>query len=271
MKPGYQGKIILAISIPLAILVTVVSCIGIFTDDFYARESFNWQVQSLGQDRIDLYLIIPVLIGSAIFAYRKSHIAALLWAGTLLYVIYTFTIYCFDIHFNRAFIVYCFILGLSFYSFLWFIYAQVKSPAIIEIGKKSVTNVTGIYFLILLSVFYFLWLSEIIPAIIENTVPKSLKEIGLFTNPIQVIDLSVFLPGIFMTVLLVLKRKPLGFLFTLIMLTFFILMSITISWLAFAMNREGLESDLSVTVVMAALALTSFILLIWNIKNSKIK
>lgn len=105
----------------------------------------------------------------------------------------------------------------------------------------------------------------------NNIVPKSLSETGLFTNPVQVIDLAVFLPGIFITSLLVLKRKQSGFLFVLIMLTFFVLMDISIGWLAYIMNQKGLESHISLTVVMTALALTSLTLLVWNIRNIKIK
>ncbi len=269
MKHNNTGKIILVLSIPLALLVITVSCIGIFTPDFYSREAMNWQIQSIGQDVIDLFIIVPALLITAIFAYRKNSTTALLWSGTVLYILYVFTIYCFDVHFNKLFIIYCFTLGLSFYSLLWFLYSQIKEPVVKLINRTSVIKTTGIYFLILSLVFYFLWLSEIIPAAINNTTPISLTETGLFTNPIHIIDLSVFLPGIFITGLLILKRKPLGFLFAAIMLTFFILMDITIGYLAIMMNKAGLQSNLLVTVVMAFLALISFVILVWNIKNMK--
>lgn len=271
MKSFDQGKAILVLSALIAVLMTVVSYTGIYTIDFYEAESFNWQAQSLAQDMINLVLIVPVLILTAIFAYRKSHVAALLWAGTLLYIMYTFTIYCFDVHFNKVFLAYCLILGLSFYSLLWFIYTEVKSIAVLWTNKNAVMNITAVYLLMIAFVFYFLWLYEIAPAIISDTVPGSLTEIGLFTNPVQVIDLSVLLPGIVITAFLVLKRKSLGYLFSLIILTFFVLMEITIGWIAFAMQSKGIGSGLSVTVVMLVLALLSFVLLSWNTKNLKMK
>src|SRR5580765_2345453 len=151
------GRVILSLSIPLSILIVVASCIGLFTPGFYAKETTNWQVQSVGQD-----MIVPSLIITAVFAYRKTYIAILLWAGVTLYVLYTFTIYSFSVHFNRLFIIYCSTLGLSFYSFAWFIYFQVKNLCISRIKKTNPSKVTGFYFFFLSLAFYLLWLSEIV-------------------------------------------------------------------------------------------------------------
>src|SRR6266508_6428814 len=126
MNSNNIGKIILVLSVPLALLITAVSCIGIFTKDFYIKETFNWQAQCIGQYMVDIFVIAPALLLTAILAYKENRIAAFLWAGTILYILYTFIIYCFDIHFNQLFIIYCFILGLSFYSIFWFLYSQVK-------------------------------------------------------------------------------------------------------------------------------------------------
>jgi hypothetical protein len=265
------GKVILSLSIPLSILIAVASCIGISTPDVYARETFNWQVQSVGQDRIDLFLVVPALVITAVLAYRKNHVAGLLWSGVLVYILYTFIIYSFSVHFNRLFVIYCFTLGLSFYSLAWFIYSQGKTPFINEINRSIVAKATGIFFLILSLAFYFLWLSEIVPAIIDHAIPKGLTETGLVTNPVHVIDLSVILPGILITGILLLKRKPAGLLFAIIILTFFVLMNITIGWLAFIMRQKGLVSNLFVTIIMGALSLISVAFLVWNIKNIKTK
>ncbi|AEW00896.1 hypothetical protein A4D02_13130 [Niastella koreensis] len=266
-----SGKIILSLSILLSILIAGASSIGMSTPGFYAKETFNWQVQSVGQDMIDLFMIVPVLIITAILDYRNNYVGGLLWAGVIVYILYTFIIFSFDIHFNRLFVVYCLILGLSFYSLAWFIYRRIKSPFIIGIKKTAVTRITGIFLIVLSLSFYLLWLSKVIPGIIKNTAPKELIETGLMTNPVQVIDLSVLLPGIFITGLWILSGKPRGFLFTIIILTFLVLMNITIGWLAFMMKQKGLESSLLVAIMMAVPSLMSFVLLLWNIKQVKIK
>jgi hypothetical protein len=263
------GKIILSLSVPLSILIVGVSATGIFYPHFYAKETLNWQVQSVGQDIIDLVVVAPVLIITGIMAYRKNNIGRLLWAGTIMYILYTFIIYCFDVHFNRLFVIYCLTLGLSFYSLAWFVFSQIKNPIVTRVNKTASAKVTAAYFFIISFVFYFLWLSEIGPAIFNDTVPRGLIETALPTNPVQVIDLAVFLPGIFIAGLLLLKGKPVGFTFAIIILSFFILMNISIGWLAYMMQAKGLTSNLVVTVIMAALSLISVALLVWNIKSLK--
>jgi hypothetical protein len=125
----------------------------------------------------------------------------------------------------------------------------------------------GVYFLIISVLFYFLWLSEIVPAIISATVPKSVSDAGLFTNAVHVIDLSIVLPCIFITGVLVLKRNILGFILAPIMLTFFILMDITIGFLAIMIKIQGVGSDLYVASIMGLLAVISSFLLALYFKN----
>ena len=84
---------------------------------------------------------------------------------------------------------------------------------------------------------------------------------------IHVIDLSVCLPALFITGILVLKRNVLGSFLAPVMLVFCFLMDITISVLVILMKSKGLEGDYSVTVIMNALALISIVLLVWYLKN----
>ncbi len=264
-----QNKTILKLSIPLAGLVIIVSCVGLFTPEFYSAETLNWQSQSLGQDMIDLFLVVPCLILFSILAYRNKRSARVIWGGVVLYLTYTFVIYCFDIHFNKLFIIYCFCLGLSFYSFIYFLFTLYSERKIENLENKPINRIISIYFICISVVFYFLWLSEILPSIFYNTIPKSIKEAGLPTNAVHVIDLSVFLPSIFLTGILLLKRKPLAYILTPILLTFFVLMDITIGMLVVVVRLKGLESNLILTGGMGVFALVSLILLILYLKNNR--
>jgi len=118
-------------------------------------------------------------------------------------------------------------------------------------------------------VFYFQWLSEIVPATVQNTVPKTVSATGLFTNGVQVLDLAAFLPAVLITGISLLKRKPLGLILTPMILTFFVLMDITIGTLAVYMKTRGLESDFILGVLMGAFALVSLSLLMWYLKLLK--
>jgi len=77
-------------------------------------------MQTFEQNIIDLLFVAPSLIISGVFAARKNRNAFRIWSGVVLYLTYTFTIYCFDVHFNKLFLVYCLGLGFSFYSLVFF-------------------------------------------------------------------------------------------------------------------------------------------------------
>lgn len=268
MSSNRTDNTIIRLSIPTALLIIIAGCIGLFTPGFYSQETLNWQAQSVGQDMADVFIVSPMLIITAVLAWRKNKAATLIRGGVLLYLIYTFVIYCFAVHFNNLFIVYCTILGLCFYLFIYFLFEQIKEPSFIFTNPLPV-KVIAIYFFIISILFYCLWLSEIIPAVARNTIPKSVVDAGLFTNPVHAIDLSVILPGIFITGILMLRKKRLGYILAPVMLTFFILMNITIGLLIVVMKEQGLEGDLSITVIMAVLTLLSIVLLTWYLKNSK--
>lgn len=270
MNQNLNNKIILLLSLPLTCLIIIVSCFGLFTPDFYSAETINWQAQSVGQDLVDLILLVPCLLISSILAYKNNKTAIKIWGGVMFYLTYTFVLYCFDVHFNKLFVLYCFCLSLSFYSSLYFIFTQSKEIQNRDLVSKIKVRFIGFYFLIIAVLFYFLWLSEIIPAIIHNTIPKNLSEVGLFTNGVHVIDLAVFLPGIFITGIFLLKRIPLGFILTPVLLTFFVLMDITIGTLTIVMKIKGIETNLALTIIMGILALISFGLVIWYFKRSKV-
>jgi len=264
-----QNRTILLLSLPLSVLIIIGSCIGLLTQGFYASETANWQAQCIGQDLVDLFLVVPCLLISSILAFRNNRNAKMIWGGVVLYSTYTFVIYCFDVHFNNLFVVYCLCLGLSFYAFVYFLFTLNTERKKVNFENKAVFRLIGFYFFIISVLFYFLWLSEIIPAIFQNTTPKSVVEAGLFTNAVHVIDLSVILPAIFITGILLLKRQPLGVFLTPVMLTFFVLMSTTIGILVVIIRTKGLAAELSVTIIMSMLALISLGLLIWYLKGFK--
>jgi hypothetical protein len=250
-------------------MVGSVSSIGLSTRGFYHLESVNWQAQSIGQDIMDLFLVIPVLLISAALAYAGSRAAKFTWAGTLLYLVYTFAIYCFDVHFNSLFYFYCLCLGLSFYSLLYFLHSEVLSPDNEIHQLSSTTRTIGVYFIATSIVFNALWLSDVITAILYDTLPKGLIDTGLPTNPVQVMDLAIILPALAGTGILLLRENRIGFLLAPALLVFTLLMNLTIAGLNIVMLSRGLEFNRIVMVVMLGLAVFSFILLLshWRSKN----
>lgn len=254
----HRRKIFLWLSFLLALLIIVSGIYSLLTPGFYDQESLNWQAQSTGQDIIDVFFITPLLLFATFYTHKKQ-IALYVWAGIHLYIVYTYTIFCFAVHFNSLFIVYCLILGLSFYSLLLFIYSISKSGNPVLTTSRPKT--TGIFFIITSLLFYTVWLREIIPALVQQEIPVLIKETRLLTNPVWVLDLSIVLPGIFISGIFLLHKKQAGYILAPVLLTFLIMMNITIAFLSLFMQSSGIaERDIFVPIVMVVLAVYCFIL-----------
>jgi hypothetical protein len=271
MSDQAERTIIMALALPLAGLVIGASYAGLFIPGAYAKETLNWTAQAVGQDVIDLFLISPLLIVTAILAARGNRGGMFLWSGVSLYVVYTYAIYCFDVHFSRLFIAYCSVLGLSVYSFAYFLNSQ-RGKAEIQLHDSSKPQkATGVYLILIALFFYLLWLSQIVPSIIHNTPPADVIDAGLPTNPVHVLDLAVFLPGIFIVGILVLRKNPLGFLLAPATLMFVALMCVTIAVLMVVMNLEGFDTNMTVVQIMSLLAMFTMVLLYMFLKKSLLK
>lgn len=263
--------IVLSSSLLLAILVVVCSIVGLTTQNFYNLETPNWKIQAIGQDAINLFVGIPFLLVSAFYIFIKKLKALSIWGGTMIYFLYTFSIYCFNIHFNTLFLVYCFALSVAFYSVLYYLYLITTQKINLVFKKNNINLILGIYLLLIGVLFLFLWLSSIIPAIIANTIPKDLFESGLFTNPVHVIDIAILIPALIFVGVLLIKKKAVAGILGNTLLSFSIIMNITVGYLAYFMFQNKLTSSFSVVFIMGGLTIVSSILIAFAIKNMSIK
>lgn len=267
MEKGNNYTII-CLSLPLAAVVALSAIVALTSPGFYAAETLNWQLQSEGQDLADLFLVTPALLITSLLAYRQRKAAILVWAGINAYLLYTFLIYCFAVHFNPLFPVYCLALGLSFFSLIWFMVSPLQQPAVFSFSGVP-RRFTSIYFIIISVVFYLLWLSEIVPAILHGNIPASTTDTGLFTNPVHVIDLAVVLPGIFIAAVFLWKKQRIGYMLAPAILSFFILMDCTIAALILLMKGKGLEGNSGISIIMLLLAILSSVNLARYIRKIK--
>lgn len=264
-----NDPIILLFSVPMALITAIVSYSGIFIESTYVRENTLYAVQGIGQDSVNLFIVVPILLITATFAWRKSKLGLLIWSGAVFYLAYSYTIYCFGLHFNNLFIAYCMILGLSFYSLIYFVFISLKEDVTEWFTTKVSTKSTGIFLIVIAVLFYFIWLSEIIPAILINATPKSIIESGLLINPVHVLDIAICLPALIITGIALIKKKNIGFLLAPTMMIFCIFMAIVIAAMVFVMKAKGFEANLNLTIVFGLITLISSIFLLQYLKKLK--
>ena len=210
-------------TISIFILVFISSMMGIFVNSTYARDTASWAAQARAQDVANL-VGIGVLLSSVYFARRSSVRGLQTWAGALLFLIYGFVIYSFASNFNSLFLIYVATLSLLVYTFIGGV-LRLNFERIRELAPTSprIRFALGSILAILGFLFYFLWLSEDVPAIINGTVPASVTQAGLMVNPVHVLDMALYLPAMIMTGVSLLKNKTLGYMFGVPLLVFGVL------------------------------------------------
>ncbi len=246
----------------LAVLIAIASLAGIWEPSVYAKETASWGTQGLGQDVVDLLVIVPILLGCAWGVARESRVALVVLAGVLIYVVYSFLLYALAMHFNALFLVYCAVLGVAFYSLVDVgLYLAIQNGRLWFAPTLRRSRTVGWFLIAIAGVFYLLWLSSVIPALLDGVAPAELAEAGLVTNPVHVLDLALALPAMAIAGLLILARRPAGFLLAPIMLAFGAAMSTALVGMNIAMYRSGLPAEPAVAVAMAVVALANIVLL----------
>jgi len=253
---------LLWINLPLC---TVLAATGlqIFWPAIYARESANSAAGCYATDILDLYLIVPILIVTTVLAMRGSVPALMIWAGTLMSLAYNFMIYTFEIHFNAMFLAYCAVLGLCIYGLI----GVRQFLATDEVAKTYSVRVPR---RLMAATFIFIALSaavnelkEDVSSIMSGTIPAGINEAGQRTDPIHVLDLSFLLPAMVIAGVLLLRRKPLGFVFAPVLTTAMIMISVEVITIVAVLIRRGLTSSWGPALNFGVAGAILTLLLVW--------
>jgi hypothetical protein len=231
-------------------LMALASAAGVFTSSVYAKETASWAAQGAGQDLVNLLIACPALAVSGWYVGRRSARAFMVWLGVLIYVVYSYLMYAFFVHFGPIFPVYVAVLGLSSYALGGAVmhlrldeFRQVWPP---DFRRRSVSA-----FLVFIGVaFGSMWIAEIVRALVNGTTPEAVVESGLPVNPVHVLDLALLLPLALVTGVAHWKRRAFGLVFATPILVFFILMDCAIISMTYSMRAHGVSASLAIVPVL---------------------
>jgi hypothetical protein len=240
-----------------AVLMAASNAAGIFLPGTYARETASWASQGAGQDIANLFFVFPAMLVALHFAYRGSVRATLVWLGLLIYIIYSYTLYAFFVHFNSWFLVYVAVLGLSTYALFGSVIQARLDEVLRLLAANTKAKATSVFLFAFGFLFGALWLSEIVPSLLLGKAPRGIAETGLPVNPVHVLDLAFVLPGMILTAASLRKRNPLGLLFAAPFLTFSAVMGTAILSMFCVMNSRGVPISLAPVVVISVVVLDS--------------
>jgi len=252
-----QLRTITILTLIMLVFLSFASVFGIFVDITYARETTSMAAQGMGQDIVDLFLVVPTVIITLIMMKRNKRIATLIFGGLVFYILYSFIIYSMGVHFNLMFLVYCFTLGTSSYLFIFYFYKLSRIDVKGWFNEKTPNQGLAIVFIVVAAMFYMLWLKDVIPAIINNEVPKSVSNYDLLVNPVHVIDIAFALPGLIITAILLLNKHNLGYILAPIALVYIIVLAIALAAMVIMTHIRGISEDISIAVIFIILSIVS--------------
>lgn len=264
------GKTALWLSVLDGLLVLTTSASGIFLKSTYARETPAWAVQGIGQDIVNV-IAVAILFFVVYWVNKGSVTAILIWSGVLLYLIYAFAIYAFDVHFNHLFLVYVAILGLSFYALVGSVIQLHLDRLQASFSHQITARLVSVFLLLLGIVFSLLWFSEEIPALVTGTIPASVLTANLPTNPVHVLDLGLYLPAIITTAVMLWRRKLLGYLLAGPLLVFSILTETAILAIFLVTSSTGGATSVGVEAFFGVVIVVSLILSVLFMRDISIQ
>ncbi|MBN2011639.1 hypothetical protein JW960_20080 [candidate division KSB1 bacterium] len=265
----FQLKVILVLCIILAISLSIASYFGAFIPATYEQDAPSMAAQGIGQDMVDLFLVVPLLLSSLFFMLRNNKSAHFILTGTLFYVVYSFFIYSFGVHFNQMFLIYCLTLGVSLYAFILMLYQLGSRDVENWFKEKLPVRSIGILLIVIAVMFYLLWLKDVVPAILAHTVPPSISNYNLLVNPVHVLDLAIALPGLIIAAILLMKKNRFGFILAPVFLVFIIILTMALAGMVLMLNMKAISDDTSLMGVFIVLAIISAGFLFLALRNIK--
>ncbi len=253
-------------TVPIAALLAIASGGGLFISEIY-RDAPYFAAQAVGQDLISLAVVLPLLIISAILASRGSRRARLVWLGGLTYLVYTYMVAAFDVRFNSLFLVYVALMGCSFYALIGGIVTANMAEIKACFTEKTPVKALSIYLAVLAVLFYFLWLAEVVPALLAGTIPKSIQDNGTPTNAVHVLDMALVLPAFGIAAVSLWRKQALGYTLAGVLLSYGVLLILAVLSMAVFMIRAGHPVAVPQVVIFGTLFALSLGFLIWYMKG----
>lgn len=245
----------------LALAATVVmgatSAAGIFLPFVYDQETALWAAQGVGQDIVNLVVILPAMVVALFLAANGSLRAVLICGGLLLYELYSFVLYAFFVHFNALFPLYIAALGASFYALAGLL-LHLHYDDVRALFEHASGRAQSIYLMVSGVLFGLMWISSIVTGIASGETPRELIDVGLPVNPVHVLDLAFVLPAMIVASVHLWKRRALGFVMVVPLLVFAAAMGTAIIGMMIVMQTRELaaaDGPIALMAVSSAAAL----------------
>jgi hypothetical protein len=234
-----------------------------------ARGLYYWDtVSSVAQmqanDLVTLLLGLPLLAVSFWLALRGSLRGRILLAGTLAFILYTYITMAFGAQYNALFLVYVALFSLSLFAFVLVMMTFDLDSLPAHFSDKLPRRwIAGLLFFA--AAFLALaWLGRIAATFTPGAIPALENTTSMF---IQVMDLGIIVPVCLLSGILLLRRRPWGYLLASVGLMKFLTMGTAVSLMALNMLRVGVPVSAVELVIFPAIALANLVTVGFLLRN----
>lgn len=258
MRPTtYPPRLATMLTSLVLVLVPVAAGVGLFMPGFYRDAA--WMIpQARGQDCVTLVVAEPLLLGALLAAWRGRLIGWLLWMGALSYLLYTYAMYSYTASFNALFLIYVALFSATLFALVDLLIhtdlAQVRSTLSPNASVRAL--LASAAFLALVGLFFLVaWLGQIVPALLDGTVPDAVALAKTPTSAVHVQDLAVVIPLLLVAAVWLWQRRIWGCVLGGVLLVFGDVMLLAILAMGIFSAWAGVAGALDLFAVFALVTL----------------
>jgi len=242
------GRLPVVLSIALVAVTLVVAAVSLsFGDLLRGPAAMNGSLQ--GTALVMLLVTVPVLVVSMALVERGRTLPLLGWLGAVASIAYQGVLFAYATPFNAFFFLYVAMLSLGIWSLVVLAARTPVERLAGAIGARAPVRLVAAWLLLNMGAFLLLWLRATVPAVLSSQPPAFLEGTGMITGVGQVLDLGFTLPIMTVAAILLLQRRPLGF-----VLAGALLVMLTIETLSIGVDQWfGALADPASSVVSMAL------------------
>lgn len=239
--------------------------VTLYGEGVYRHMSADVAPQGIAQDYVTLFTAVPLLILALLWARRGSLKGRILLSGTLGYFLVTYLFYLVMGTYNVLFLVYAALLGTSFFAFAQTLisFDLGRLPARLE--ETAPRKAAGGFLIFSSLAVGLMWLGVVVPPLLDGTIIPA--EVEHYTTLIvQGLDLGLLLPLSFVSGLLFIRKRPLGYLLAPVYLVFLSLLMTALVAKIVAMSWLG-QNVMPAIVIIPMFALAAIILSYLTLKD----
>jgi hypothetical protein len=230
----------------------------------YYWDTLSSAAQTQANDLVTIVLGLPLLAISFWLASKGSLRGRMILAGTLGFILYTYMSMCFGAAYNSLFLVYVALFSLSLYAFILSMMSFDLKTLTAHFSEKLPRRwISGLLFFAA-AFLAFAWLGRIAATFSPGTIPALENTTSMF---IQAMDLGLIVPLCLLSGILLLRRRPWGYLLASVGMLKFLTMGTAVSVMGLNMARVGVPVSAVELIIFPTITIVNIIMVIALLRN----